>query len=84
MSHTIHHPAPAAILVPSAESLSARMTSLMAGLTAWRAQARTRTVVAALSPEQLADVAIDPQAVLPSRPVLEVDGGLMAKLMSMR
>ena len=84
MSHTIHHPAPAIFSAPSAVNLVAGVTMLMAGLAAWRAQARTRAVVAALSPEQLADVAIDPHAVLPSRPTLEVESGLMAKLMSMR
>ncbi len=88
MSHTLHHPTQTAMSgaahVPALEFLTARMTTLIARFAAWRLRARSRKAVAGLSPEQLADVAIDASTVLPPRPVLEVEAGLMAKLMSMR
>lgn len=54
---------------------------------AWReraALARARQVVRDLEDWQLADAGIDASAILPPRPTITVEAGLMTTLMSMR
>lgn len=66
------------------ESLLGRAVRLLAQLRGHRSRARTRKILRGLSDAQLADAAIDPTAVLPPQPVIEVEARLMARLMEMR
>ena len=49
-----------------------------------RRQAQSRRILSALSDQQLEDVGVDRSAIVAARPVIEVEAGLMANLMSLR
>lgn len=66
------------------ESLIGRAVYLAARFQERRSLTRTRAIVRGLSGAQLADAGIDRSAVLPPQPTIEVEAGLMARLMEMR
>lgn len=55
-----------------------------AELRARLALARARKIVIALDEKQLSDAGIDTSKILPPRPTITVEAGLMTRLMSMR
>lgn len=59
------------------------VVQLIDGLRARLALARTRRIVLALDAAQLDDAGIDVSAILPPRPTIVVDAGLMRRLMTM-
>jgi uncharacterized protein YjiS (DUF1127 family) len=66
------------------ELLSDRAARLLVQVQKRRKLARDRRVLDQLSDAQLKDVGIDRWAIRPLRPTIEVESGLMTKLMSMR
>jgi uncharacterized protein YjiS (DUF1127 family) len=84
MSRTIHH---ATHRISAADAIALLVdgaAGFLATLQRSRAQARTRRILAGLSDEQLHDIGLDRDNVCPSRPSIEVQAGLMDKLMAMR
>jgi len=84
MSISLRIPSPAAASPANVAGLWQPLVGLVATLCRHAERARTRRVVAALSAEQLADVAIDRATVVPDRPVIEVERGLMDRLLNLR
>ena len=66
------------------ELLSDRAASLLVHVEKRRTLAGNRRVLDQLSDAQLKDAGIDRWAIRPPRPTIEVEAGLMTKLMSMR
>lgn len=84
MPHTLTQSRNASPPVEIIEALGRRAASLLARLQDRRRLARARKVVKDLTDEQLHDIGIDRATFVPPQPTIEVDAGLMAKLMSMR
>lgn len=83
MSHTLRESAQPTLDL-DVKPLTGWLARLLGRVQTQRRLARQRKIVSELSDEQLSDAGIDRSAIVPPRPVIEVDAGLMAKLMSMR
>ncbi|MBP2445248.1 DUF1127 domain-containing protein [Rhizobium leguminosarum] len=80
MAHTETH---AGVHAPNRQLFKSRPNSaaiIIVALRAWRRTAARRKALANLTPDQLRDIG-HPEI---DRPVLEIEAGLMTKLMSMR
>jgi len=66
------------------DALVAHGADLLAGIRVRLVRQRTCAIVEGLTDAQAADAGIDRSAVLPPRPTIEVETGLMNRLMSMR
>ncbi|HEX6019898.1 MAG TPA: DUF1127 domain-containing protein [Burkholderiaceae bacterium] len=71
------------IRAPQSDRIFGWAANAAAEFRAWLVLARTRKVVRELDARQLADAGIDASSILPARPTIAIERGLMNRLMTM-